>query len=83
MTKGDLVHIPQDAFLIKDDAHVTWQTTGQGRGDYLRVKKPLKVLFWEKDIKNPGWASIYYRDQIWSVRMRDIYPILQEIENAS
>ena len=77
MIKGDLVHIPQDAFLIKDFAMCA--TTE----DYLKTKKPLKALFWEQDTKNPTWASIYYRDQIWSVRMRDVYPIIQEIGNVN
>tara|TARA_R110000823_G_scaffold223740_1_gene351790 strand:+ start:203 stop:436 length:234 start_codon:yes stop_codon:yes gene_type:complete len=77
MIRGDLVHIPQDAFLIKDFAMC------ETNKDYLKTKKPLKVLFWEKDTKNPIWASIYYKDQIWSVRVKDIYPITQEIENAS
>ena len=72
MIRGDLVHIPQDAFLIKElDISA------------IKTKDYLKALFWEKDAKNPIWASVYYKDQIWSVRMRDIYPIIQEIENAS
>ena len=73
MIRGDLVHIPQDAFLIKE-------ATGD---DYLKTKKPLKALFWEKDRKNPTWASVYYKEQIWSVRIRDIYPITQEMRNVN
>tara|TARA_R100001377_G_scaffold18569_1_gene9586 strand:- start:3290 stop:3526 length:237 start_codon:yes stop_codon:yes gene_type:complete len=78
MIKGDLVHIPQDAFLIKEVGISTASTE-----DYLKVKKPLKALFWEKDTKNPIWASVYYKDQIWSVRVKDVYPIIQEIGNAN
>ena len=78
MIRGDLVHIPQDAFLIKELDISAIKTK-----DYLKTKKPLKALFWEKDAKNPIWASIYYKDQIWSVRMRDIYPIIQEMGDAS
>tara|TARA_R110000796_G_scaffold140805_2_gene257011 strand:+ start:6891 stop:7124 length:234 start_codon:yes stop_codon:yes gene_type:complete len=77
MIKGDLVHIPQDAFLIRELAPSA--TTD----DYLKLKKPLKALFWERDGKDPKWGSVYVRDQIWVVRMKDVYPIAKELENAS
>lgn len=75
MTRGDLVHVPQSAFLIlgKNDTTDT---------EYLKAEKPLKAIFWEKDIKEPYWSFVYYRNQIWSVRTKDIYPITQEVENA-
>lgn len=76
MTRGDLVHIPQDAFLIREVNVVTGD-------DYVKVKRPVKALFWEKDTKDPKWCYVYYRDTIWTVRLKDIYPIPQEIENAS
>jgi hypothetical protein len=79
MTRGDLVHIPQDAFLIREVNDIT----GKNGGDYVKVKRPVKALFWEKDIKDPKWCSVYYKDTIWTVRLKDIYPITQEIENAS
>jgi hypothetical protein len=31
----------------------------------------------------PKWGSIYYKERVWDVRMKDIYPITQEMENAS
>ena len=79
MTRGDLVHIPQDAFLIREVNDII----GKNGGDYVKVKRPVKALFWERDTKDPKWCSVYYRDTIWTVRLKDIYPITQEIENAS
>jgi len=79
MLKGDLVHIPQDAFLIREVNEIT----GRISDDYIKGKKPVKALFWERDKKDPKWCSVYYKDTIWAVRFKDIYPILQEIENAS
>ena len=75
MIRGDLVHIPQDAFLLQDaDDLLT---------EYIKVKKPVRALFWDYDPKEPSWGMIYYKDKVWSIKMKDIYPITQEMENAS
>ena len=72
MTRGDLVHIPQDCFLLQELLQ-----------EYVKTNKPVKALFWEQDLKEPQWGMVYYKGKIWSVKMRDIYPITQEKENAS
>ena len=77
MLRGDLVHIPQGALLLKSK-HNTIQD-----GEYLKAEKPMVALFWEQDPKKPSWGSIYYKDNVWDVRMRDIYPISQELGNVS
>ena len=69
MTKGDLVHIPQDAFLLREIDEIRLPDA------FLRPTRPLKALFWDKDQKD--------KNHIWSIRMKDIYPISQEVENAS
>ena len=43
----------------------------------------MRALFWEKDPNQPNWGSIYYKESVWDVRLKDIYPITQEMENAS
>lgn len=79
MLKGDLVHIPQDAFLIREVDDIT----GRIGDDYVKIQRPVKALFWERDWKDPRWCSVYYKNRIWTVRLKDIYPIPQEVENAS
>jgi hypothetical protein len=79
MIRGDLVHIPQSAFLLKE---VDGKNVKLPDG-YIRTEKPMKALFWDQDLLDPKWGKIYYKNYIWSVRMKDIYPISQEIENAS
>lgn len=77
MIRGDLVHIPQGTLLLKEKDRTIFNEAG-----YIRAKKPLRALFWDFDSKEPTWGSVYYKEQVWSVRMRDIYPITQEVENA-
>ena len=77
MLRGELVHIPQGALLLKN------KNSTIAEGEYLKADKPMRALFWEKDPNEPNWGSIYYRESVWDVRMKDIYPITQEMENAS
>jgi hypothetical protein len=79
MVRGDLVHIPQGAILVKEIG----LASGNLSDDYLKPSKPVKALFWGRDQQEPKWGFIYYRDEIWTVRMKDIYPINQELENVS
>ena len=79
MTRGDLVHIPQDTLLLgqRDAKDFTVHKY------FLKVEKPSRAIFWSLDMKKPNWASVYYKERIWDVRLKDIYPITQEKENAS
>ena len=77
MTRGDLVHIPQGALLLKSKHMLL------SEGEYLKAEKPIVALFWEQDAKEPRWGSIYYKENVWDVKMSQIYPISQEMENAS
>ncbi|MBP52630.1 MAG: hypothetical protein CMI27_05740 [Opitutae bacterium] len=79
MVKGDLVHIPQGALLLgsKDPSTLCEDSS------YLKIEKPSRAIFWCLDTRNPSWASVYYKEKIWDVRSRDIYPITQELENVS
>tara|TARA_Y100000114_G_scaffold137011_1_gene138963 strand:- start:565 stop:798 length:234 start_codon:yes stop_codon:yes gene_type:complete len=77
MTRGDLVHIPQGALLLSD------KRASIQDGEFLKVEKPTRALFWEQDPKEPRWASIYYKQNVWDIRLKDVYPITQEMENAS
>ena len=79
MKKGDLVHVPQGTLLLQNKDSSLYK----GEGGYIKIEKPMRALFWDKDPARPTWASIYCKDNVWDVRMRDIYPISQEIENAS
>lgn len=76
MIRGDLIHIPQDCLLLV-------QENDKGLQEYVKTKKPTRALFLERDLKEPKWGMIYYKERIWNVRMKDIYPITQEMENAS
>ena len=80
MQKGDLVHIPQSAVLLLENNQTLFSQDGP---TYVNLKKPIKALFWEVDYKNPVWSTVYYKDKIWTVRTRNIYPISQGVENAS
>lgn len=75
MLRGELVHIPQGSFLL--------ELAENGLRNYIKVKKPIRALYWEDDPKEPTWGSVFYKEKIWNVRKKDIYPIIQEIENAS
>jgi hypothetical protein len=75
MIRGDLVHIPQDAFLLQD--------ADEFLKEYVKTDKPVKALFWDRNPKEPTWGMVYYKGKVWSVKMRDIYPINKEVENAS
>jgi hypothetical protein len=77
LTRGDLVHIPQGALLLKSKHMVL------SEGEYLKIEKPSRAIFWCLDTRKPNWASVYYKERIWDVRLKDIYPITQEKENAS
>lgn len=80
MTRGDLVHIPQDVLLLgqKNSKNLI-----EGTPYYLKTTKPSRAIFWSLDIRRPAWASVYYKERIWDVKLKDIYPITQEMENAS
>jgi hypothetical protein len=78
MMKGDLVHIPQGTLLLRDRKETLWDGAA-----YIKCNKPIRALFWEIDSKEPRWGFVYYKEKVWSVKMREIYPITQEIENAS
>ena len=75
MIRGDLVHIPQDSFLL--------ELSEDGLKSYVKVDKPIKALYWDDDPSEPRWGSIFYKEKIWNIRKKDIYPIIQEMENAS
>ena len=77
MTRGDLVHIPQGALLLRN------KKASLSDAEFIKIEKPSRALFWDKDPKEPKWASIYYREVVWDVRLKDIYPIAQELENVS
>jgi len=64
MKKGDLIHIPQDVYLL-----------GEKLKEWRKTEKPIVALFWKKDLKEPQWSSIYYKNMIWNVKNKDIYPI--------
>lgn len=79
MTRGDLVHIPQGALLLgSKDASTLFEDSS-----YLKIEKPSRAIFWCLDTRKPNWASVYFKERIWDVRLKDIYPITQEKENAS
>jgi|TARA_R110002074_G_scaffold92406_2_gene201784 hypothetical protein len=78
MTRGELVHIPQDTLLL--DCTNDRRTMPNG---FLKLEKPSKALFWEMDTDNPKWCCVFYRSRIWTVRKKDIYPLIEEKENAS
>jgi hypothetical protein len=75
MIRGDLVHIPQDSFLL--------ELSEDGLKSYVKVDKPIKALYWDDDPSEPRWGTIFYKEKIWNIRKKDIYPIIQEMENAS
>lgn len=77
MLRGDLVHIPQGALLLKSKHMVL------SSDEYLKAEKPILALFWGQDTKEPLWGSIYYKENVWDIKMSQIYPITQEKENAS
>ena len=74
MTRGDLVHIPQGALLLRN------KSANISEAEFLKIEK-FGALFWEEDPKEPG-ASVYYKEMVWDIRIKDIYPITQELENV-
>jgi len=80
MLRGDLIHIPQGTILL---ASINQVSRLDDEVAYLKIEKPSRAIFWCLDAKNPVWASVYYRDRMWNIRSRDIYPIIQEMENVS
>ena len=77
MTRGDLVHIPQGALLLKN------KYANISEAEFIKIEKPSRALFWDEDPKDPKWASIYYKEMVWDIRIKDVYPITQELENVS
>ena len=77
MPRGDLVHIPQGALLLKN------KYANISEAEFIKIEKPSRALFWEEDPKEPKWASIYYKEMVWDIRIKDVYPITQELENVS
>jgi hypothetical protein len=75
MLRGDLVHIPQETILLQEAENL--------QIDYVKTDRPVRALFWDQDFKDPKWGMVYYKGKIWTIKMRDIYPIKQEVENAS
>ncbi len=57
MIRGDLVHIPQSAFLLRE---VDGKNIKLPDG-YIKTEKPMKVLFWDRDALDPKWGKIYYK----------------------
>ena len=64
MTRGDLVHVPQGALLLKNK-----HNTIQGVVPEL---KPMIALFWDQDPKEPRLGSIYYKKSVWDVKMSQL-----------
>ena len=77
MIRGDLVHIPQGALLLKN------KYANISEAEFIKIEKPSRALFWDEDPKEPKWASVYYKEMVWDIRIKDIYPITQELENVS
>tara|TARA_R100000773_G_C4181227_1_gene90866 strand:- start:325 stop:552 length:228 start_codon:yes stop_codon:yes gene_type:complete len=75
MLRGDLIHIPQGTYLL--------EMANDSLESYFKVDKPIKALYWDDDPRQPMWSTIFYKEKIWSIRNKDIYPVLQEMENAS
>ena len=77
MIRGDLVHLPKGTLLLRG------KHTNLADAGFLKAKKPMRALFWDRDPNEPKWGSVYYKQSVWDVRMKDIYPIKQEMENVS
>ena len=80
MLRGDLVHVPQGTILLADRDEIY---RIDDEVSYLKLEKPSRAIFWCLDMKSPAWASVYYRNRMWNIRTKNIYPIIQEIENAN
>lgn len=63
MIKGQLCHIPQDVYLIKE-----------GQRKYFKTEKPINALVWEHEKQNP-WCKIVYNNEVWSVKSNQAYPM--------
>ena len=50
--------------------------------DYIKCSKPIRALFLETDPKEPHWGFVYYKEGVWSVKMKNIYPIIEEVQNV-
>ena len=67
MKEGDLVHIPQDSMLVLESG-------GSCSSGYMRLKIPIRALY--LNLNNlPGWVEVYYKNSVWAVRSKDVYPI--------
>jgi hypothetical protein len=77
MIRGDLVHLPQGTLLLRG------KHTNLADAEFLKAKKPMRALFWDRDPSEPKWGSVYYKQSVWDVRMKDIYPIAEELQNVS
>jgi hypothetical protein len=79
MIQGDLVHIPQDSFLICE----VQEKMNRFVEEYMKTRKPIIAIFMGQDPLEPSMGSVYYRQQIWSMKMVDIYPLTEEDKDVS
>jgi|TARA_A100000172_G_C3029386_1_gene106076 hypothetical protein len=79
MIQGDLVHIPQDSFLICEVEEKMHRFVEE----YLKTRKPILAIFMGQDPLQPSMGSVYYREQVWSMKMADIYPLTEEDKDVS
>lgn len=75
MQRGDLCHIPQDVLMISGKPY---EYINAMADVYYRTEKPIKALFWDNDKRNPFWCKVFYKEKIWDVKMKDIYPVVEE-----
>lgn len=79
MIQGDLVHIPQDSFLICE----VEEKKNRFIEEYMKTRKPIIAIFMGQDPLEPSMGSVYYKRQIWSMKMADIYPLTEEDKDVS
>jgi len=79
MIQGDLVHIPQDSFLICE----VEEKKNRFIAEDMKTRKPIIAIFMGQDPLEPSMGSVYYRQQIWSMKMADIYPLTEEDKDVS
>lgn len=73
MQRGELCHIPQSVLLLKPKDKIDLSKPLSKA--YLKVERPIKALFWDRDESDPRWSFVFYKNDIWSVKTHEIYPI--------
>ena len=63
INSGDLVYVPSEVYLYKEEEAVT---------DWTKLKEPINLLVTSV---NPATYEVFYSDDYWLVAKHEVHPI--------